>query len=966
MKEFLFYTSLQKATQVIGILLLYSLAQQNGFVTEFAFSQSPAKASGQTSTNDQSGKPDHTESVKAYKELVKPARTEFEKNPTIENKVNLATALLLHAELATRPKESQYTTANDHFEEGLKYYEELQSQLASDSQLEELLVKNPTHVMRFDALRFRLASVKKKQELSRENERKRLSQLREIVKQYRDVTSEVTAAMSQVMLAEGVKARAAIENAEDIFGSIEEIVDNNRDYYLLGEEPRFIDKQIIAVPIAPFTDNYHSQLSALKASAHLTNKSADPILPNQKDVDLAIADAEASVRSDTENALGHYMLARALETKGVMLTHRDPTDNNAFAEARRNFEHAIKSYQNVVEHDSTGQLIPKIKQLITDLQTEDGFLERAKDYAKGGDADASRNELREGIKRHQSAELWFAWAEAARRADDNYEKILDELRIATTKSIVKNDDYRTFFIPSKVEITGAHKQIAQHPLEDLSRKQRERLAQRMATCASQLRHASSLTNEPDEKTQVIAFLQLARAIELSLGKKAGPFAINEYEQAKDVSAELLKLWKKQPDRIELGEAVVAGFMALGRLSVELLPNYRDDAVSLFSTAINEHAKIPVGQSYAKMLGFPLLHAMRIRPADADRRQMEEERSLRAAMQHYVDGSFALYFGNSDVAAASMKEGLKRGAAIKVQKQGEQIPLTAELVLAQTDGLEISVYAEAMLEAFYIETLIENGNPDVAVIEALDNVLDRESSPYSLATLADGSSRQAVRKAIENIDTPMDGYAVGRGLEAWVVSMGFTEFPERIYLLKQAESALRIGQRLLSNDARSRYPSLVQLMDRAQARISDPEYFLKESNTLRSQYRLQEALAILADGVAHHPQNDMLWRELMQVAIDRADTANQKSAKEYLQAKDWLGRMQTVSTTTGYEQAFWAGYISEKLGDLGPAKEFYVLAQTKAANVADLLRAKARFVAVKIRTKQKGGAQQDDEIKTDSK
>ncbi|HEY5312636.1 MAG TPA: hypothetical protein VIK18_08950, partial [Pirellulales bacterium] len=79
---------------------------------------SPLAVLGVVAAEPIADKPDHTDSQQAFVALVKPARDALAKAGSLQNRVKLMSALLLHAELASRPSEQLYTTANNHFFEG--------------------------------------------------------------------------------------------------------------------------------------------------------------------------------------------------------------------------------------------------------------------------------------------------------------------------------------------------------------------------------------------------------------------------------------------------------------------------------------------------------------------------------------------------------------------------------------------------------------------------------------------------------------------------------------------------------------------------------------------------------------------------------------------------------------------------------------------------------------------------------
>lgn len=116
--------------------------------------------------------PDHMQSREVYQQLVVRARTAYEgDDKSIPNRINLASALLLHAEFAARSKESLYVTANDHFSEGRMLYEQVKKKLVEDADAEKMVASAPRVAMRLDAVNVRFTAITAKAELSRIYER---------------------------------------------------------------------------------------------------------------------------------------------------------------------------------------------------------------------------------------------------------------------------------------------------------------------------------------------------------------------------------------------------------------------------------------------------------------------------------------------------------------------------------------------------------------------------------------------------------------------------------------------------------------------------------------------------------------------------------------------------------------------------------------------------------------------------
>lgn len=310
--------------------------------------------------------PDHTRSQAAFK-LVQEARSLPQ--TSLENRIKLMSSLLMHAEFAARDQEDLYTLANDHFEEGMKLYADIEKAIKDDAKaaeaeakasgkekrktdLENLLLNPNTAavVMRWDAVMVRWNVIKdKRAPASRAEERKRIEHLRQLVTTYRDCTGKTAAAMTLAMLGDSAAAELALQEATAKFDCIKEIATAEpRDFYLLHPES---DAQIDYVPVQPFGPDFTAQLTAVQALVKLQAAERGGV---DAEAELAAAVTLAQQALDqqqgkSENAVAHFVLGRAGEIGGKTKLAGALAQAAARPAAKADFDSAIAHFEKCRE-----------------------------------------------------------------------------------------------------------------------------------------------------------------------------------------------------------------------------------------------------------------------------------------------------------------------------------------------------------------------------------------------------------------------------------------------------------------------------------------------------------------------------------------------------------------------------------------------------------------------------------------
>lgn len=1000
---------------------LYSLAsveQNTEHRTESVVFDDPAyrsftfvSLSGTTAIGND--RPDHSDSHKVYRHLVQPAQREVDEarrklqnaqqgpdeleKAVLEAEIKLASAILLHAELLSRQKESLYTTANDHFEKGLELYRRIRERMQRDPNLETWLAQHATIAMRFDAIHARMRDIQKKEQVSRDKERQRLTRLRTLVQQYRDCASRMAEGLTGFVTSDRDTGFHAFDEALEAFGRIRGIVEDNRDYYLMAEEPTLDDPddQIVWAPTPPFTERFESQLAALAAAAGMGDFVFRQSVPAET-LDKVEGYALQSIQEgtgDPKNALGHYVLGLVYEARGLARTQRSPADSTNHADAKKDFVAARKHFElaekslslQAVKHDEhdgvafvslrrrerhttngsvesvnvgavhenvapvgTTSFVADIRRHVTELTNGQSFLDQAAKLTFHGDVEQAFESLNRGLLRHSESRLWYAWVETGLRTNRQPAMLAKEFAAARTSGIVPEDDYRTHLIAAKISLAELADVMAKEPLEAIDESKRQQLAQQALDEADRLQSAKSLSKDDDNVShaEINAYWALAYAFASILAPnnalKQLPTAYERAREAGLILLDQLKTEKNTLRRSELQEALVASRLAQGHIAIKILPSYRDDATVAFAAALDHAVQLPYRPSNLKVLGAPLLHAMQGRAEAADRRVLFEERSLRQAMHALFEGSYALYFGDTEASERQLNIAGERFA--QLQKQDNVTPQlpSADVLIEQSDGVE-QFYADPRIRSYTILTLREAKRYDSALAVALG--LSRNLTP---ASNEQGwvFDHKMVTDAVNKISNAFDGYSLAAALEGRVIGADIGPLPDREFLLDQARRAVEISHRSLTADMARRYPVLARQLSALRDRLSGPEFFLKRAAELRGQFRLEQAYETLRDGLRLYPQDKNIWHALLRIAEDRVGVLHARDT-DIKELSDLVAKLEEIHPDARYEITYWRARIRELQRDLPEARALYERAHTMAEDDDRRLLTRARTVLINL-------------------
>ena len=422
-----------------------------------------------------------------------------------------------------------------------------------------------------------------------------------------------------------------------------------------------------------------------------------------------------------------------------------------------------------------------------------------------------------------------------------------------------------------------------------------------------------------------------------------------YRLARDAAAALEVQLKKPSDGAqELAgrEALIASRLALGYLSVRVLPDYRDEAMLAFAAAFDEMAKLPFLQADVKLLGSPMIAAVARRTGEAGTKLAMEERRQRQAMTLCAEAALALHFGQPTAAAEQMKAAVRATEEGIPNQQTERLPSAAQL-LNQADGFEAKVALRDSMHAFKALTDVAAGRRQEALRECL-GVLVPESLPTAQQEASGAMSEALLIQAVSRIQSPLLGHALAVSLDACCDDVPVGPNPQREVFVRQAKAAQkRTGDLFASLPFQSRYPHVATMNQETGKRLATPDYYLESAAAFRRRGDLAGATGHLEEGLKRHSNSPELWRALLEVQLEQAQKGG-GTAEEYNRVIGRLAIAEQQKLLTDYLVNYYRGAIYERMGKLAEALAAYEKALAQATAPADRIRARSKAAALRTR------------------
>jgi tetratricopeptide (TPR) repeat protein len=366
-----------------------------------------------------------------------------ENEDTAAKRLELATWRILLGEMLFQQgtNASLWSSSLDLFDAGLSEYLKVEEMIASQPELESELIKDPNLAMRLDSARTRMGAIVKRQALSREQERLRLNELRELAGIYKQLLADMSQSELMFQIGDFAKAREASNRALVKLTQIYEVAERRKDFNLLKDEPEVnprLDLVELQKPVTPLSIELVSGLKSQQALATVklacNAEQVDKVLLDEAAImALSVIDGRAVSGKAPESPpnpkdpLANYVLGAVAESKGLELVKGQAYSSTAHQEAAKLFTEAKQRFSEaasgIKQAGQDGSGVNKLAQEINGrrekLESPNLAIAEANAKTVAGDLGEAVFVLREASLRHHSPAVWTALLQACRRGNQS-------------------------------------------------------------------------------------------------------------------------------------------------------------------------------------------------------------------------------------------------------------------------------------------------------------------------------------------------------------------------------------------------------------------------------------------------------------------------------------------------------------------------------------------------------------------
>jgi tetratricopeptide (TPR) repeat protein len=353
----------------------------------------------------------------------------------------------------------------------------------------------------------------------------------------------------------------------------------------------------------------------------------------------------------------------------------------------------------------------------------------------------------------------------------------------------------------------------------------------------------------------------------------------------------------------------------------------------------------------KVLGAPLVSALRDRPLDAGKESVNYEQRLRRSMVSLLDGAVSLKYGAPEESARFLDEGLLR---LRSRAVDADVRPDAVSLFNDSDTFEVERYLEDFMSVFAVLADVEAGKGVESLKKAIrrvdaESLKGKDDLPAQEVLTAD-----LLERALSRTKSPMALYAVGRAVEAYALSLELSEDAKAI-----SRNLLEIGRKAIA-DAKmattpwlaSRYPAFVRLVGESESKLAGPETYLTLVRQLRGQGRLNDAVAELKNAVRLYRENRDLWRLWVEVELAKAVEAVGKASTKgdaLAGLADVIANGRANGAFSAADELYFNAVVDDRLGNVDRAIDQYLRAvREKNLDQVYRVRAKARLAVLRLK------------------
>lgn len=806
---------------------------------------------------------------------------------SVEDRVRFATWALMVAEIAIEPY-GLVSTASDLFDDGQAAIAELSEELAADPESQRAFVtRSPLLAARLDAAVVRQERIAARRALAREEERKRLNDLRMIATAFRAGLAAQSESQAWAALGDATRAEKTLTEAWRALDGIDRAVRESRDYFLMEDEPDLEanpDATLITeVPTAFRAPAIASNAKALAALRLLSTlgQAGDELYRNpeaaailEKSVSWASgalaedADPPDAPRgSSPDNVFALYARGRAKSLAAALRAWRDPIDKRVASDVAKSLKEAAEDYKAALEKlkgDEDTTIHARLTEGLQELESPERVMVRIAGLVDAGMMDRAVTEARSLAMRRPEPDHIALYLDTARRAGVPVAELQEWCRqyVSGGAGLEPTASPALRNAVGRLAVEAAASRMTAAEWSQATPQEREAVA-RATLVAREVVSTPAGAGEADAATLAATRSLLTAYAWLASPDLAGGKALlaGAVEDARNAEIFLSRSRQGAQDREHdtdvLGsrESLVHCRLARGFLAIALLPDYRDEARLAFAAALDEAGRLPVGGRDHGMLGSPLLTSiLRGNGEGQAAKLVAEERSARQAMTRFVEACFAMEFG----APTQATEQFRIARDIAERGNGTAQAADASEMMRGADGFDVAITLPESMAAFETLGLVAAGKHDEALRSGA--MLARsQAGRTDRVGAAEGVDFGTLAGDVASLHSPLVAYALAKALGARLDAMAIGRDPARADVLQMLRACHSRCVALLDTARqRDRYPHLVQMVVDQGRELDDPKAFLPAVN-----------VAAVERGLRRHPSSTALWNAYFELIDEQS-------------------------------------------------------------------------------------------------
>ncbi len=659
-------------------------------------------------------------------------KDQSENPPDILNDVRLATwELLLGEYAASHPQISLPTTSIDSLISGQRRLAAIELQIEEDPTLEDRISSEPELAMRLDTVRVRKIAFDRREHAARIEEVRRLGQLRELVRTYRDLTASMLRWQMFSEIGDVKRSRNESVSSLENLQSIYDVVNSRRELHLFDDEPvvnNDSEFSVVETEPQPFSDNTLATFKALQGLAYFDNVETDPEFDDRvleqaevwASAALINADGPLSLPdgADPDNVVAKWVLSLASEFKASRIAINKDKEKrlqakSLFSKSKQLLAELIEICEKRgVEIDS--KMILDAKDRYAALDSPEEAIGRARELVSLGQPNEARNTLLSALCRHPVQSIGVERLRVGLRAGIAPPLLRAEWDELLAAEIFDQESFDAQIVLGEIRNRSAAifltSDLADHELKS---EELQNLENTLSTLNSFCDEPKLSGSERAVAKSVFSLAFAQKELLSSVVEDELSVAI-AYRHAKDAEFRLVKdinsINEQETDSegaILLRDSLIAARLAAGHLAAIHLEDWQVDSQISFLAATDAAAKLQPTAPLLSLLGRPLLNRVFNNTADKSTKLAAVEKQRRQMITRCLEAIFTAEFGSVQAGA----EAMQTATELSMQTFSEDEPsvnLDPDQFSALADGFDSKVTLPQTIQAFGVLSEVRAG------------------------------------------------------------------------------------------------------------------------------------------------------------------------------------------------------------------------------------------------------------------